>query len=294
MGGIKGAKGRPLLTLSRVSRFTRSPWLRLYPTYRLSLSNGFSLSRGKKNHYTDMMSSNDRGCKLVMEVGSDLPFWSPDVLFEVRVRGADGDEDNAVTFHAHRFVLEAKAPKLAAQFGPFVNKVSITDVDPTVFHCLLRSAYGGGIGEEDFIAHGKSIIDTAHKYDMSDLKLKAEEAYVKSTKITTENAIDLLLYAEALNLDLLRGVVIDFFEKNKDFLLLQLGNGWPFPPMSSAAPKNSFNSTKKAAAPSPSSSPAFPPKSPFTKTAGGGGLSSTQTGFSFGAKAPAASSSGAP
>ncbi len=322
-----------------------------------------------------MMSPNSHGCKLLLG-GDEFPFWPTDTIFEVM--GAVGDVDPAATFHAHRFVLQAKAPKLAAKLGPF-PKATIFDIDPAIFHLLLRSAYGGGIAEEYLIAHGKSIIDAAHKCGVSDLKLAAEAAYVKSTKITTKNAIDLLLYAEALNLDLLKEVVNDFlavigyfdFEENK-------GNDSPapFPPMSSAAPKNSFDSTKKeAAAPSPASSTAFPPKNPFTKmvsapapasssafppmsktapkspftstatapapssstkmakgfpftagaggfsftapaptssspnfqpmsktapkspfdtTTGGSGLSSTQTGFSFGAKAPAASSSGAP
>ena len=158
-------------------------------------------------------------CKLVLKRGVEIPFWPPDVRFEVK--GAGGNGDNAasslVTFPAHLFVLKAKAPKLAAEFGQDaekIDKVSITDVNPAIFHLLLRSVYGGVVEKKKLIAHAKNIIDAAHKYDIFDLKLAAEAAYVKSTQITMENAFDLLLYAQALNLERLKEVVIDFHAKN--------------------------------------------------------------------------------
>ena len=266
------------------------------------------------------MPSYAHDCKLELE-------WPTDVRFEVSDGGAGGDGDNAVTFHAHRFVLEAKAPKLVAKLksSPFQLQ-RVTNVDPAVFHLVLRSAYGGGIAEEDLIAHGSNIIDAAHDCDMFDLKLAAEKAYVKSTQITEKNANDLLRYAEALKLARLKEAVIDFqaktrgswkcdycpklfhsygdaLEHQNECRVTEVGNGSPapaagattpapFPPMSSAAPKSPFTKTAKGfsfTAPAPTSSSTFPPMS---KTAPKSPFTKTAGGGQF--EWPAASSSGAP
>ncbi len=62
--------------------------------------------------------------------------------------------------------------------------------------------------------HAKDIISAADKYSIVSLKLEAEVAYVKSTKVTMENAIDNLLFADALNCALLKEVVMDFLAEN--------------------------------------------------------------------------------
>ena len=146
-----------------------------------------------------------------------------DVCFEVSTAYVhDGDdvdevEPSPVTFHAHRLILKTCAPMLASLFGSDdeeIVKVSINDVKPAIFRHLLHYVYGGSVEEGELNTHAKDIINGADKYSIVNLKLEAEAAYVKSTKITMENAIDILLYADSLNLALLKEVVIDFLAEN--------------------------------------------------------------------------------
>ena len=71
-----------------------------------------------------------------------------DVRFEVSDVDAnedDGDETTSLpvtSFHAHRLILKACAPMLASLLGSDdenekVASVSITDINPTIFHHLL-------------------------------------------------------------------------------------------------------------------------------------------------------------
>eukprot|EP00985_Skeletonema_marinoi_P033606 scaffold41722_cov124-Skeletonema_marinoi.AAC.1 len=96
---------------------------------------------------------------------------------------------------------------LASLFGSYdeeIAAVSITDVKPAVFRHLLHYVYGGSVPGKEMNAHAKDIINAADKYSIVNLKLEAEAAYVNSTKITMDNAMDNLLYADALNLALLK------------------------------------------------------------------------------------------
>ena len=144
-----------------------------------------------------------------------------DVCFEVGTN--EVDEGNTV-FHAHRLVLKKCTPMLSALFDSSntlegdekMARAVITDVKPEVFRLLLANVYGRSMAEDDMKTHVKDIIDAADKYSIVNLKLGAEAAYVKSTKITVENAMDNLLYADALNLALLKEVVMDFLAENHD------------------------------------------------------------------------------
>eukprot|EP00985_Skeletonema_marinoi_P021381 scaffold13100_cov108-Skeletonema_marinoi.AAC.2 len=147
-----------------------------------------------------------------------------DVCFEVstEVDSDDGDEAalSPVTFHAHSLVLKTCAPMLASLFGSDgeeIAKSSINDVKPAIFRHMLHYVYGGSVEEGELNNHAKKdIINAADKYSIVNLKLKAEAAYMKSIKITMDNAMDNLLYADALNLALLKEVVVDFLAENHD------------------------------------------------------------------------------
>jgi hypothetical protein len=67
-------------------------------------------------------------------------------------------------------------------------------------------------------------LDAADKYGVVSLKLEAEAAYVESTKITVDNAMDNLLYADAKNCALLKEAVIDFLTDNGREVKCDLGN----------------------------------------------------------------------
>eukprot|EP00986_Skeletonema_menzelii_P003918 scaffold1277_cov137-Skeletonema_menzelii.AAC.1 len=144
-----------------------------------------------------------------MITGMFLDEETADVCFQVSngdVREDVGDEEASlpVTFHAHRLILKACAPMLASLFGSDdenekIARVSITDINPTIFHHILHYVYGGSVPDGEMNAHAKDFISAADKYSIVNLKLQAEAAYVKSTEITIGNAIDILLYADSLN-----------------------------------------------------------------------------------------------
>jgi len=145
-----------------------------------------------------------------------------DVCFEVGsadVHDVDEAASSPVTFHAHRLILNKCAPMLASLFGSGdeeIVAVSITDVKPAVFRHLLHYVYGGSVPGKEMNTHAKDIINAADKYSIVNLKLEAEAAYVNSTKITMDNAMDNLLYADALNLALLKEAVMDFLAENTE------------------------------------------------------------------------------
>ena len=89
-----------------------------------------------------------------------------------------------------------------------------SDVKPEIFHHLLFYVYGGKVPEEELKTHAKDIIDAADKYSIVNLKLEAEAVYVESTKITIDNAIDNLLYADTKNCALLKEAVMNFLAEN--------------------------------------------------------------------------------
>lgn len=144
-----------------------------------------------------------------------------DLCFEVSASEIREDAKRArsvVTFHAHSLILQVCAPTLAALCGSsndaIADKVCISDVRPQVFHHILRYAYGGSVVEEDMKEHAKEIIEAADKYSIVNLKLEAEAAYVKETRITMENAMDNLLFADAKNCALLKEAVMDYLAEN--------------------------------------------------------------------------------
>ena len=134
-----------------------------------------------------------------------------------------GDEvmSSPVTFHAHSFILKACAPMLSSLFDSHdvkvkIATVSITGVKPAIFRHLLHYVYGGSVCDEEMKTHAKAIINAAVKYSIVNLKLEAEAAFVESTEITMENAIDNLLYADSRNCAFLKEVVVDYIMENSE------------------------------------------------------------------------------
>ena len=148
---------------------------------------------------------------------------SADVIFEIGGHQDAGDNKRAkistTNFHAHQIILKKCAPTLydimsVSSDGGDMNSIPITGVTPAIFRYLLLYIYGGKISEEDLEENSKDIIDACDKYGVVHLKLEAESYYVNSTKITVDNMMDNLLYADSKNCALLKEAVIDFAIEN--------------------------------------------------------------------------------
>ena len=169
---------------------------------------------------TDVFVPKNPFIKMIQEMFNDQT--TADVCFEV---SADGEKKGkrkkakaVVLFYAHRSIMQKCAPMLAAICGSSdsggVVTAPVNDVKPEIFHHLLSYVYGRAIPEEEFKAHAKDIIAAADKYSIVNLKLEAEAAYVQSTKITFDNVMDDLLYADSRNCALLKEAAIDFLVEN--------------------------------------------------------------------------------
>jgi len=162
---------------------------------------------------------------------------SSDVSFEVATyecKGkADGNEKKRLKtracFPCHLLVLKQCAPKLASLFnwplhGGSSSVVTINDVCPTIFRCLLQYVYGGTIPASILKNHAKTLglIEAANKYSILGVKLVAEVALVKlvfpkegvvvldSGSDCLRNIIDYLIYAETSQLPLLKEAAVNF------------------------------------------------------------------------------------
>ena len=147
-----------------------------------------------------------------------------DICFEVGTAGDTEEDDGAKrakttsSFYAHHNILRVCAPMLASICGSSdsggVVTAQVNDVKPEIFQHLLSYVYGGTIPVEELKAHAKDIIAAADKYSIVNLKLEAEAAYVDATKISLDNAMDNLLYADSRNLALLKEAVMNFLADN--------------------------------------------------------------------------------
>ena len=158
--------------------------------------------------------------KMMQEMFNDDA--TADVCFEISTadekKGKKKKSKSCVSFYAHRLILEKSAPMLAALCGSNdsggVVTATINDIKPEIFSHLLSYVYGRTIPEEELKTHAKDIIDAANKYSIVNLKLAAEAAYVQSTDISVDNAMDHLLYADSKHLALLKEAVMDFLAEN--------------------------------------------------------------------------------
>ena len=146
---------------------------------------------------------------------------SADVCFEVsccigqKLGKRKKRSKSSVSFHAHRNILRKFAPVLADVLGEN-NTTTVEDVKPEIFCHLLHYVYGGEVSGEELKKHAKEIINAADKYAIVNLKLAAEVAYVESTDITVDNAVENLLYADSKNCALIKETVVDFLSYNAE------------------------------------------------------------------------------
>ena len=149
-----------------------------------------------------------------------------DVCFEVSNAEAKIGEkrkkaEASELFHAHSHsqILKTCAPMLANLFDLDASdgKIAVATIDgvkPDIFRHILYYVYGGSVPEEELKTHTKDIIDAANMYSIINLKLEAETVYVNATNITMDNAMDNLLYADAMNCALLKEAVMNFLAEN--------------------------------------------------------------------------------
>eukprot|EP00956_Cyclotella_meneghiniana_P040053 scaffold185525_cov40-Cyclotella_meneghiniana.AAC.2 len=57
------------------------------------------------------------------------------------------------------------------------------------------------------------------KYGFTGLKLEAESWYIKNLELTSDNAIDELLYADSIHCIILKKTVTEFIMKNGDAIM---------------------------------------------------------------------------
>ena len=143
-----------------------------------------------KQQITAVVPSNPTLSNLMNELGNEN---TSDVVFTVAGISSNAlDQQNQAkvtgnTFHAHHFVLRLNAPVLAVMCAPGESMVQITNVDPDAFKHMLAYCYGGKISNQDLNSKAKEIIDVADRFGVVNLKLEAEAAYIKNTKLTVEN-----------------------------------------------------------------------------------------------------------
>lgn len=173
---------------------------------------------------------------LQIEVG-DLPIWSPpkliqkasddlvqlletaeaetaDVHFEVQKK----KRGKKTTIHAHRLIIDARAPTLAALLGEGDSSntcvVPIQNTDPDLFQDVLRFVYGGRIPEEARLKeHGRELVDISNRFGCMGLK-HAAEAKLASSAIDVGNCAELIIFADAKNCAMLKEVAMTFFVAN--------------------------------------------------------------------------------
>jgi hypothetical protein len=138
---------------------------------------------------------------------------SGDVTFQV------GPEE----FSAHRHILEARAPVLAAlaEDCPSGTPIPIQDIKPSAFRSLLRFVYANDV--EDLPNEARELLDVANRFGCKALKLAAE-AELASSCITVDTAADMILIGDAKNCALLKEAAIDCSAANS--MLVKSSKGW--------------------------------------------------------------------
>jgi hypothetical protein len=152
---------------------------------------------------------------------------SADVKFEIcggAVETRDGHPTKKLRsseiFYAHRCILLKAAPQLAdlCKASPDDKSpllVPLHNVPARAFDALLRYIYGYNIlNVKKDMTHIKEILETADRFDVVNLKLKAEDLLISSISLDIDNAIDHYLYAESKNCAALKEKVVLFIVKN--------------------------------------------------------------------------------
>jgi BTB/POZ domain len=152
---------------------------------------------------------NPSACKLVQDLHNDQE--SSDVQLDV------GVETNQATFYAHRLILKKAAPMLADLITTSLADTAGFTIpeDEQVFEVLLRYIYGyDSLFSEFDLTQTMKIIDIANKYGVTGLKLEAEAHMVYGIKVSFNNVIDILHFADAKTCALLKEAALVFIHDN--------------------------------------------------------------------------------
>lgn len=124
-------------------------------------------------------------------------------------------------FYAQKCILKVRVPELyelASQFNKDLP-MPIQNVEPETFELMLKHAYGETILPDKWTERSKEILEASGKYGFVALKMEAEAWCIKKLKLTVDNAVDELLYADCkLCLDL-KKFVINFIVDNGEKVL---------------------------------------------------------------------------
>lgn len=111
-------------------------------------------------------------------------------------------------FHAHKSILKARAP------FDTDTRMPIENVEPKIFELVLKHVYGQTILPNTWAKHSKQILEAPGKYGFNDLKIEAEAWHAKKLKLTVDNAVDELLYADGTLCLGLKKAVMDYIIDN--------------------------------------------------------------------------------
>ena len=152
-------------------------------------------------------------CSDLLKILDDADPNNADITFAV---DGDSEEGGQEMFYAHRVILKTRSPTLAglADESEHSAPIPIKDVRPSIFRMILRFVYGGEIPSKDILdTEAKVIVRAADEYGCTGLKLAAEAA-LASAGITTENAAEIILFADATNCAMLKEVAMEYFVQN--------------------------------------------------------------------------------
>ena len=146
----------------------------------------------------------------------------PDVLIET---GSINGFKTLTTFHVHRSILQ----KSSSIFGNIcdmnqdgdIKTIQLLGSDPNIFHHLVFDMYGGMVSSNILRDHATAIIETADRFGVEKLKMKAEEMYLEQNAITFDNIMDTLLYSDAKNCTIIKAAVMDCLVRLSDTAFVQ-------------------------------------------------------------------------
>ena len=101
-------------------------------------------------------------------------------------------------FNAHKQLLKLEAPALLelAEHSSKNDPLPIDDVEQDIFGSMLKHVYGKNIFPYFWIEHTKTILEASSRYGFTKLMMEAEEKYMGSYKLTVDNAVEELAYAD--------------------------------------------------------------------------------------------------
>ncbi len=130
-----------------------------------------------------------------------------DVIFNVRGR----------QFQAHKSILATRSKYFAAMFEHptkenLTNQIEVEDVEPAVFHEILRFIYTGKVLESKMAEMSAGILAVADKYLLDQLKMKSKTQL--TNRMSAENCLELLLITDEHHPAFyLRRYAVEFFRQ---------------------------------------------------------------------------------